>query len=143
VRKYLPILVICAALYYGWDHLSGRFDLTNGSTTGTTEITNAIREQRSGVQISGEGVVVKVLADDNDGSRHQRFILRLASGQILLIAHNIDLAPRISPLGAGDTVVFFGVYEWNPQGGVIHWTHHDPNAQHQGGWLKHNGQTFQ
>src|SRR5690606_18291591 len=46
-------------------------------------------------QVQGEGVVVRTLPDDNDGSRHQRFILELPSGQTILIAHNIDLAPRI------------------------------------------------
>ena len=43
----------------------------------------------------------------------------------------------------GDTVAFHGVYEWNAQGGVIHWTHHDPVGRHVAGWLKHNGQTYQ
>jgi hypothetical protein len=91
----------------------------------------------------GEGVVDRVLSDDNDGSRHQRFILRLASGQTLLIAHNIDIAPRLEPLSSGDRVAFYGQYEWSPEGGVIHWTHRDPDGEHISGWLKHNGQMYQ
>ncbi len=85
----------------------------------------------------------RILPDDNDGSRHQRFILRLDSGRTLLVAHNIDLAPRIPALQKGDTVAFHGVYEWNENGGVIHWTHRDPVGQHQPGWLRHDGRTFQ
>ena len=88
-------------------------------------------------------MVVRILPDDNDGSRHQRFILRTASGQTLLIAHNIDLAPRISDLRKGDRVEFYGVYEWNDRGGVIHWTHHDPQGSHTPGWLRHKGRTYQ
>lgn len=94
-------------------------------------------------QVQGEGVVIKVLADDNEGSRHQKFLLRLASGQTVLVAHNIDLAPRVAPLSAGDTVAFNGEYEWNEKGGVVHWTHLDPQRRHADGWLKSGGRTYQ
>ena len=29
------------------------------------------------------------------------------------------------------------------EGGVIHGTHHDPNGDHIGGWLKYNGKAYQ
>lgn len=103
----------------------------------------AFERQRSNVQVQGEGEVARVLADDNDGSRHQRIIVRLPSGQTVLIAHNIDLAPRVEGLRAGDRVAFFGEYEWNPQGGVVHWTHHDPAGQHVAGWLEVGGRRYQ
>ena len=54
------------------------------------------------------GYGVRVLPDDADGSRHQRFIVQLASGQTLLITHNIDVAPRIAGLKVGDSVGFNG-----------------------------------
>ena len=76
-------------------------------------------------------------------SRHQRFIVQLPSGQTLLIAHNTDIAQRINALRVGDTVAFSGEYEANAQGGVVHWTHHDPGGRHAPGWLQHNGQTYQ
>ncbi|QOY51204.1 DUF3465 domain-containing protein [Candidatus Sulfurimonas baltica] len=50
----------------------------------------------AGSQMCDSGDVIRVLSDDNTGSRHQRFIIRLSSGQTLLIAHNIDLAPKES-----------------------------------------------
>lgn len=103
----------------------------------------AFKDRKSNVQVEGEGVVTRILADDNDGSRHQRFILRLASGQTVLIAHNIDLAPQVAGLKQGDTVRFNGEYVWNEQGGTVHWTHRDPEGRHTAGWLKHNGQTYQ
>ncbi len=73
----------------------------------------AYQSQQSDLQVQGLGQVVKVLPDDNDGSRHQKFILKLNSGQTLLVAHNIDLAPRIPNLKVGDSVEFYGEYEWN------------------------------
>lgn len=109
----------------------------------SSQLANAFEQRQSDVQIQGEGEVLRILSDDNDGSRHQRFILRMDSGQTLLVAHNIDLAPRIPSLRVGDLVKFYGEYEWNPQGGVIHWTHHDPGGRHVDGWLKHREQTYQ
>ncbi len=106
-------------------------------------IERSYQKGRSHVQVSGEGTVIKVLRDDNEGSRHQKFILRLSSGQTLLVAHNIDLAPRINSISAGDKVQFNGEYEWNNKGGVVHWTHHDPNGDHAGGWLKHKGKSYE
>jgi hypothetical protein len=114
------------------------------STPGTyTSPQSAYNNRQSDTQVQGEGTVTKILRDDLKGSRHQRFILKLNTGLKILIAHNIDLAPRIDQLKKGDTVAFFGEYEWNSKGGVIHWTHHDPSGRHVGGWLKHDGNTYQ
>lgn len=109
-------------------------------------IMEAFDQQRSAVQVKGCGKVIAVLADDNEGSRHQRFIVQLEGVQpkhTVLMAHNIDLAPRIDALQKGDDVIFYGQYEYNQQGGVVHWTHHDPAARHQHGWIEHRGQRFQ
>ena len=108
-----------------------------------TTIQNAFDARRSNLQVQGKAVVYRVLPDDLDGSRHQKFLLRLTTGSSLLISHNIDLALRINGIKVGDTVEFYGVYEWNEKGGVVHWTHHDPDRRHTGGWLKHNGNTYE
>jgi hypothetical protein len=113
------------------------------STASASVLAEAFRAQRSNVQVEGLGVVRRVLPDDADGSRHQRFILALRDGQTVLVAHNIDLAARLGGLDRGDTVAFFGEYEWNPDGGVIHWTHRDPAGRHVAGWLRHEGRTVQ
>ena len=106
-------------------------------------IGRAFASGTSDVQVEGEGTVIRVLPDDVDGSRHQRFIVQLASGQTLLITHNIDVAPRIAGLKVGDSVGFNGEYVWNEKGGVIHWTHHDPQGRHVAGWVMHNGRRYQ
>lgn len=106
-------------------------------------LTAAIESRARDVPVEGEGLVVKLLRDDNNGSRHQKFLLRVPSGQVLLVAHNIDLAPRIDTLHEGDKVSFSGEYIWNEKGGVVHWTHHDPSGNHPGGWLKHEERIYQ
>ncbi len=105
-------------------------------------IARAFVDHRSGIEVTGRGTVTRILPDDSNGSPHQRFILQLPSGQTLLVAHNTALAERVPALKIGDAVQFKGEYEWNSQGGVIHWTHHDPRGRHPAGWLQHGGRTF-
>jgi hypothetical protein len=148
-KLWLPIAAVAAILLYQqWDSARYAPDVAESrgqdlGPAGTDPIGEAYANRESGVQVSGEGTVSRILDDDEDGGRHQRFILRLDSGQTLLIAHNIDLAPRIDSLQVGDAVAFNGVYEWNDRGGVIHWTHHDPQGQHEAGWLQHRSRTYQ
>lgn len=134
IHQFIAIdeLTNSVAMDAAWRWVTARTEGVGGDGA----IVDAYQEQRSGVQVTGEGVVVNVLPDDNDGSRHQRFILKLSSGHTLLIAHNIDLAPRIPSLRTGDRVGFHGVYEWNPKGGVVHWTHDDPRGRHPAGWVR-------
>jgi Protein of unknown function (DUF3465) len=113
------------------------------ASTGDVILARAFAEQVSNLEVEGQGTVSRLLSDDTEGARHQRFIVILASGQTLLIIHNIDIAPRVGSLEVGDTVFFKGEYEWNEQGGLIHWTHHDPDGRHVPGWIKHNGRTYQ
>ncbi|QEO09004.1 DUF3465 domain-containing protein [Protaetiibacter larvae] len=98
--------------------------------------------QESNVQVHGTGTVERVLTDDVEGDRHQRFILRLPIGFTVLVAHNIDVAPRLDGIAVGDTVEFFGEYEWSEEGGTVHWTHRDPAGVHEDGWLKWDGSVF-
>ena len=143
MKNLFLAIAIAAALYFGWSQFNEPDSFHAAPTVADDAVASAFRNQTSGIQVTGEGAVTKILADDDDGSRHQRFILRLASGHTLLVAHNIDLAPRVNSLEPGDSVAFNGVYEWNSKGGLIHWTHHDPSGQHQPGWLKHDGETYQ
>ncbi len=117
--------------------------LESMSLVQAASLKSAYENHQSDVQVKGSGTVIRILKDDNQGSRHQKFILKLSSGQTILVAHNIDLAPRINSISKGDSVQFYGEYEWNNKGGVVHWTHRDPNGNHIGGWLKHNRRVYQ
>ena len=93
-------------------------------------------------QMRVAGKVIKVLPDDLQGSKHQRFIVRITTGQTILVTHNIDIAKKIPNLKVGDIVDLYGEYVWNPKGGIIHWTHHDPSRQHEDGWVLHHGKKY-
>ena len=143
MKKIYFVLLIAGGFYYAYEQ-SQVLPIPESPAEVAAQPAGVMSDlQHSGRQVQGQGRVSRILADDNDGSRHQRFILTLASGQTLLIAHNIDLAPRIPALEVGDTVAFYGEYEWNDKGGVVHWTHHDPRGRHAGGWLEHGGKRYE
>ncbi len=106
-------------------------------------ITEAFGAQRNLPQVQGSGVVTKVLKDDTKGLKHQKFLLKVSDNITILIAHNIDLAPRVADIKEGDVIEFKGEYIYTQKGGTVHWTHKDPRNHHQGGWLKHNGKTVE
>ena len=147
MKKLLFILAVGVAVYgfvqYGpKSFFVGKFFGPELSTSDNT-LENAFKNKQSDIQVGGSGRVIKILPDDMQGDRHQRFIIKLNSGQTLLISHNIDVAPRVKNLNLGDHIIFYGEYEWNSKGGVVHWTHHDPSGHHESGWLKHGGKLYQ
>ncbi|HET8635351.1 MAG TPA: DUF3465 domain-containing protein [Acidobacteriaceae bacterium] len=146
MKKLLPIIIVAGIAALAEHFYPGTLPVHAPPAAvayGGSDLARAFENHASNIRVRGQGSVIKILPDDNYGSRHQRFIVRLPSGQTVLIAHNIGLAPRVSPLHKGDSVSFSGEYEWNPKGGVVHWTHRDPAGRHRAGWVKRAGQTFQ
>ena len=147
MKKWLLIAVIVFAGYTGFNQYQaspGPTGALSGQVVSSdSEFARAYHSRARALEIGGHGTVVKLLPDDDRGSRHQKFIVRLESGLTVLLAHNIDLAPRVASLNEGDSVNFYGQYEWNEKGGVIHWTHIDPNGFHTPGWIEHKGRKYQ
>ena len=139
--RYLSggVVFLLLMLSFGWQYLQ-----SNGSPadSGQAQIRALYETRQSDVQVLAEGRVSRLLNDDNQGSRHQRLIVEISPGFTILIAHNIDLAPRV-PARRGDLLSFYGEYEWNQRGGVVHWTHHDPGKRHVDGWIELNGKRYQ
>jgi hypothetical protein len=147
--KNLALLILFTLAFTACDQpaqLSKSSDdpATAGSfaVTSNASIARAFSGKRSDIQVSGSGVVTKLLADDAKGSRHQKFLLSINAEQTLLFAHNIDLADRV-PLAVGDAITFSGEYVYNPKGGIIHWTHLDPRGIHPSGWIMLRGDKYQ
>lgn len=160
-RRTIRLLAGVAVLVVGWLAQQAGIDLSalsggeqdvrsahaveaaaGDAGSAVAEIEAAVAARRSGFMVTVDARVAKVLPDDNEGSRHQRFLIELANGRTLLIAHNIDLAKR-APIESKDSVRIRGQYEWNDRGGVLHWTHHDPKGRHPGGWIEHAGRRFE
>jgi hypothetical protein len=108
---------------------------------GVGSILEAVAAKKSGVIVQGFAAVKTILPDDADGAKHQKFIAALENGHTLLFAHNIDIAPRV-PVKPADMIEFRGEYEWNDKGGVVHWTHHDPDMKHEDGFIKLNDKVY-
>lgn len=104
-------------------------------------MSEAFTRRDEGRWIEVTGFVRRLLSDDNDGSRHQRFIIDIGDRQTLLVAHNIELAERV-PVGMGDRVYVRGMYEWNDLGGLVHWTHKDPLEFEDGGWVRYRRKVY-
>ena len=155
MRKVIAFLGLLAVIYaLALQH--GLFDRGEGSAGSAaaaslqqpgdcdgSALAAAYRNRHSRADVCGRGVISKVLRDDTQGTRHQRFIVRLASGQTVLVAYNYDVAPRIDGLRAGVPIEFAGEYEWNSQGGIVHWTHRDPARRHVAGWVLYGGHQYQ
>ena len=93
-------------------------------------------------EVTGRVLVKKLLPDDLDGLKHEKFLLELSNGTTVLVAHDISYAPRV-PINEGDYIGIHGEYIWNAEGGLIHWTHHSNSPRHEGGWIDFNGQRYQ
>lgn len=157
--KYLIAIVLAGLLIAQWvlneEKISSVTVTESHSQTANTpesqsralknnpELQAAFDEKESNLWLVGSGEIIKLLPDDNKGSRHQRFLVKVNLTQTVLIAHNIDLAERVANLKPGDMIQFYGEYEWNEKGGVVHWTHHDPAGKKTDGWIKHNDIMYQ
>ena len=156
-RDILTLLAVAFLIFYAWRY--GRYgEHSGGAPTnppahqeqaacpGTALVTRQIAERLGagsrGAPVYGQGEVVKILPDDTKGIRHQRFLLKVAPGLVVLVAHNIDMAAKINSLAAGDRLSFCGEYIWNEKGGVLHWTHRDPAGRRPGGWLHLNNTLY-
>ena len=133
-NKILPVLIVLGLLvyqYYVPDNPPAGYD----ATVDGNAVQQAYANSQSGKWLEARGHIKRVLRDDNEGARHQKFILEMDDGHTVMVAHNIDLAKRI-PAHEDLLLTVRGRYEWNDRGGVIHWTHHDPDGRLQGGWIE-------
>jgi len=103
--RFIPVFLLIVALFGAACEAPGRAPEGSRNPTGLprggVDPQVAFAHQDRDVWVLGSGTVERLLRDDTKAPRHQRFLVRIAPGQTLLIAHNIDVAPRV-PLRKGD-----------------------------------------
>jgi hypothetical protein len=105
-------------------------------------IQRAFEQRSAGAELTATGTVDRVLSDESGPSGpHERFIVRLPSGMTVLIEPNLSIAPRV-PVAVGSAVTVHGEYVSNAEGGLLHFTHHDPDRSHEGGYVLYGGRRY-
>lgn len=107
---------------------------------GNSVVYDAWRAQRSHVEVTASGVIARDLGTRSGVSAaHEGFLLHLAGasgrGLTVRVEANVDFTGAM-PIAAGEPVVVRGEYEFDPRGGVIHWTHRDPRGRHPDGFIQ-------
>jgi hypothetical protein len=113
------------------------------SNPDNSAIVQDFQGHRSNVEVTADGSVLTLFPDRQSSTGiHEQFILRLAGSDITVeVEHNISIGARV-PLTEGDRLIVHGEYIWNAKGGLIHFTHHDPQGKHEAGYIKDKGQTY-
>lgn len=148
-KQIFTLIVVCFALIFTACRAPNNAQniestpVSSSSRLDAGAIDEAFSARRNLPLVQGNGAVVRLLKDDTNGSQHQKFLLKVSDNITILIAHNIDLAPRVANIQVGDMLEFKGEYIYTPKGGTVHWTHKDPRGHHEGGWLKHNGNVYE
>ena len=120
----------------------------NNSTPNTagqntdSDLVRAVRDHRRIDFVEGGGMVVtRILKDDQSGSEHQKWVVRLSDGSYLQAVYNLDMCPRVE-IKVGDVISMGGQFIWTNQGGMLHWLHKDPRGNRKDGYVFANGKFY-
>ncbi len=144
-NKIISIIALIISAYFANNYVQeNKSTVTDKQETqyksaSNKQLETLIKKRQSNVIITLDATIINILSDDNQGDRHQRLILK-SGKNTLLLAHNIDIAPRV-PVKKGDFIKVRGEYEWNEKGGVVHWTHRSTSS-HADGWIIHNNKKY-
>ena len=129
-------LVAAVAVAVWWQSLPG-YRVEPGFAT----VQDAFRDHQSGMMVEVTGNVVRILRDDKDDRRNQKFIIRLTNGQSLLVIHDQVAGERV-PVAINDSVLVRGKYQWSETGGTLIFTRRDHSLHRLHGWIEHQGRRY-
>jgi hypothetical protein len=104
----------------------------------------AFQQQLSGVEVIADGTVAQKLGTAQGPSgEHEGFSLRLRSGCALTLRVETNTAfTGPIPLRVGERVTVKGEFDYDTDGGVIHWTHRAMGSHHQSGYVEAGGRFY-
>lgn len=100
------------------------------------------KSQRS-AKVSAQGHLIRRLPEQLSPYRAQLFLVRLTSGQKLIIKHDIEMGEALPDIKKGALLFFKGLYKWNRKGGFIIFTTQKNRENNLSGWLKYKEITYQ
>lgn len=143
MRFLVPILcVFCAVLFPLAAQPVREIHIGPGSSETDRRLAHAFAEKLGGFPIVFSGTVVLNFRDSRQEHAMQQFIVRLASGQTLLIVHDKTIGRGVPRVRIGDRVTVSGEYRWNPKGGYIMFTTRKADGR-PGGWIRRNGRKYE
>ncbi|MEE4330667.1 MAG: DUF3465 domain-containing protein [Wenzhouxiangella sp.] len=104
-----------------------------------TRLLDAFAEGRTGIWVSGHGIVVRPLGSAED---NQRFLVRVDDSLSLVVRHRVGETGPV-PAERDDTIAFQGRYDFHGGGGELVLTHADPAQPGGGGWIELDGKRYQ
>lgn len=137
---YLAAIAVLAVLASGawwWQSRPG-YEVESGFAI----VEHAFRVRQSGIMTEVTGTVVRILLDDKDDLRNQKFVIRLPNDQSVLVVHDQKAGGRV-PVSVGDTVLVRGEYMWTETGGTFRNTQRDFSPRRLHGWIDHEGDRYQ
>jgi hypothetical protein len=146
ISGYAPVLVLFGialggGIYWARSQPRGPSAVqVSRSVRGCEQVRDAFRRRQSGLWVSVAARTERVLTDSTGRFIHQRFIVRCGGGQTVLVVNDVSTGQRV-PVTAGTRVTVRGQYVWNAEGGLIHFTHHDPEGG-RGGWILFRGKVY-
>jgi hypothetical protein len=132
----IVIALVLAALILVWQSRPG-YEVKSGFTA----LDEAHRYRQTGFMAEVDGTVARILMDNKEESRQQKFTMRLSNGQMVLVTHDQEAAGRV-PVAVGDPVLVRGEYVWTETGGTLRHTQRDYSTRRLHGWIDHRGERY-
>ena len=137
------VLSVAAIALLGFS-IAGRFWQAPSSYNpepGFKVLADAYLNKESGMVAEIQGRITRLIMDQEEPAREQKFVITAINGQSLLVTHDLSKSEEV-PVAVGDTVMVRGEYVWTEPGGKLVWTTRDAGFGDRHGWIEHKGKRY-